>query len=170
MSLQDTLNKAHQALFNINIDHAIIGGFALAAHGVVRATQDIDLLIDGSKRADAAKALLAAGFTSIHETSEVSHFGGAGQLDVLWANRLPTQQMLQSAKIVLNFPVPVVNAEDLIGLKIQAYKNDPKREFQDKADILALLDRNRALNLQTIRKYADIFGEWPAIEELIKRI
>ena len=34
-------------------------------------------------------------------------------------------------------------AEDLIGLKIQAYKKDPSREFQDKADILSLLRQNQ---------------------------
>ncbi|NJL25882.1 MAG: nucleotidyl transferase AbiEii/AbiGii toxin family protein [Calothrix sp. SM1_5_4] len=170
MRLQDTLSKAHEALSAKKIGHALIGGFALAAHGVVRATQDIDLLIDGGRRVEAATALVSAGFSVVHETSEVSHFGGPGHLDVLWANRPPTQEMIRSAAIKLSYPVPVVAAEDLIGLKIQAYKNEPKREFQDKADIQALLDRGGPLNLKKIREYADIFGEWPVIEELLKRI
>ncbi len=170
MSLHDTLTKAHQALSTDKINHALIGGFALAAHGIVRATQDIDLLVDGAKRDVASSRLINAGFSLLHETSEVSHFGGVGRLDVLWANRSPTQHMFHAASVMLSFPVPVVSAEDLIGLKIQAYKNDPKREFQDKADILAVLDQHRSLDLQKIKDYANMFDEWPAMEELLKRL
>lgn len=170
MSLQDTLTKAIEALSKAKINHALIGGFALAAHGVVRATQDIDLLIDGETRTAATATLLSAGFKSIHETAEVSHFGGVGQLDVLWANRQPTRQMILNAKVIQNFPLPVVSPEDFIALKIQAYKNDPKREYQDKADILALLERNKSIDLKKVRTYADMFEEWPAIEELLKRL
>ena len=96
MSLQDTLSQAINSLTNAKISHALIGGFALAAHGVVRATQDIDLLIDGEKRSSATAALLDAGFKSVYETPEVSHFGGIGQLDVLWANREPTKKCFKT--------------------------------------------------------------------------
>jgi predicted nucleotidyltransferase len=62
--------------------------------------------------------------------------------------------------------IKCVKAEDLIGLKIQAYVNDPKRELQDKADIAALIDRSRDLDWERIKEYADLFSEWPTLERL----
>ena len=59
----------------------------------------------------------------------------------------------------------ILKAEDIIGLKIQAYKNDGSRELQDKADIQKLLALPN-LDLETIKKYADLFGEWSVIEKL----
>lgn len=57
--------------------------------------------------------------------------------------------------------------EDLIGLKIQAYKNDASRELQDKADIQNLL-RLPEINLDLVKKYADLFEAWSEIERLRK--
>lgn len=170
MEIQDTLTLAKSSLEKEGIKFALIGGFALAAHGVVRATQDIDLLVDGGQK-DLAKDLLStAGFKLVFENSEVLHFSGQGQLDILLANRESTLDMLKRAQSINNFPVPVVSAEDLIGLKIQAYKNNPDREFQDKADIQSLLKQVTNLDFSLIKKYADMFDEWDFISELRKRI
>jgi len=170
MEIQDTLTLATTALTQANVSFALIGGFALAAHGVVRATQDIDLLVDGKKRDFAKTALVKVGFNAIFENAEVMHFSGKGQLDLLMANRESTLDMLQRARPIREFPVSVVAAEDLIGLKIQAYKNDSKREFQDKADIQALLEQNSNLDFTLIKKYADMFGEWAFVSELRSKI
>ena len=45
-----------------------------------------------------------------------------------------------------------------------------EREYQDKADILALLEKNKSVDLKKVRAYADMFNEWPAIEDLLKRL
>lgn len=170
MEIQDTLTLAKSSLEKESIKFALIGGFALAAHGVVRATQDIDLLVDGGQK-DLAKDLLStAGFKLVFENSEALHFSGQGQLDILLANRESTLDMLKRVQSINNFPVPVVSAEDLIGLKIQAYKNNPDREFQDKADIQSLLKQVTNLDFSLIKKYADMFDEWDFISELRKRI
>lgn len=63
-----------------------------------------------------------------------------------------------------------VRAEDLIGLKIQAYKNDDSREFQDKADIQFLIGSQENLNWDLIKKYADLFSEWEVIDAIRKKI
>lgn len=62
-----------------------------------------------------------------------------------------------------------MSAEDLIGLKIQAYKNDPKRELQDKADIQALIEKNN-LDWNQVEFYANQFHEWPVLLEIRKRV
>lgn len=59
-----------------------------------------------------------------------------------------------------------VRAEDLIGLKIQAYKNDDSREFQDKADIQFLIESQDDLDWNLIKSYAELFNEWKVINEI----
>lgn len=168
MDLRKTLTQAHEILMKNNIDHALIGGFALALHGIHRATMDIDFLADGSKKEQIKTLLGAAGFNLKFESTEVIQFDGAGFLDILLANRPLSIEMLKQAKKDLSLGVHVLRAEDLIGLKIQAYKNDLSRELQDKADIQKLL-KLQQLDMTLIKKYADIFGEWPTVEELKRK-
>lgn len=170
MEIQDTLTAAADALVESNISFALIGGFALAAHGVVRATQDIDLLVDGKKKEQAKATLLKKGFSVQFENDEVMHLTGLGQLDCLFANRPMTQAMLARAVKINEFPVPVVLAEDIIGLKIQAYSNDSMREFQDKADIQALMEANELLNFDQVKIYADMFDQWDFIQALRSKL
>lgn len=63
-------------------------------------------------------------------------------------------------------PLLMLISLDLIGLKIQAYKNDPSRELQDKADIQFLFQNNQSLDLIKIEKYAKLFNQWESILEL----
>ena len=46
--------------------------------------------------------------------------------------------------------------------------NNPSREAQDKADIVALMQKHPSLDWDKIKGYADLFGEWPVIEKLRK--
>jgi hypothetical protein len=57
-----------------------------------------------------------SGKCSESEGPEVMHFSGMGQLDILLANREATMDMISRAKAINNFPVPVVAAEDIVGL------------------------------------------------------
>jgi predicted nucleotidyltransferase len=166
MGIRETLKQASTALTEAGIDHALIGGMALGCLGMHRATADVDLLIDGSKKELAKEALIDNGFRITTETEEVLHFSGAGALDLLLAHRQPTREMLQRAKIFESLAVKCVVAEDIIGLKIQAYINEPKRALQDKADIAGLIQKHKLLDWAKIRYYADLFGEWPTIEKL----
>lgn len=165
INLRKTLIDATTVLTAHNIKHALIGGFALASYGYHRATSDIDLLADGQKK-DLIKSLLQkANFNLIHESSEVLQFKGNGFLDVLLANRPLSQEMLNAATMNTDLNVYVLKAEDIIGLKIQAYKNDSSRLLQDQADIQNLLKIDN-LNFDLIKKYADLFNEWPTIQKI----
>ena len=48
MDLRAVLLEIPRAFEEAAIDHALIGGLALAAHGAARATIDLDLLADGA--------------------------------------------------------------------------------------------------------------------------
>ena len=77
---------------------------------------------------------------------------------------------MSNSNVIKQFPLPVVKLEDLIALKIQAYVNDSTREYQDKADIQALLKNNPDANYDIIKTYADLFNQWQTIEEIKKKL
>lgn len=165
IDLRRTLSTATSVLSAQRIEHALIGGFALAVYGFHRATSDIDFLADGTKRDLIKSELLKHGFVLAHESAEVLQFAGPGQLDILLANRPLSQAMLKNAVQNSSLGLYVLKAEDIIGLKIQAYKNDSTRELQDKADIQKLL-LLPGLDFNLVKKYADLFQEWNTIEKL----
>jgi len=165
INLRKTLTEAHSILEQKGIAHALIGGFALAVYGQHRATVDIDFLADGQKKDLIKSALFSKGFILKYESDEVLQFSGTGFVDILLANRPLSQEMLKQALQNKELGVYVVRAEDIIGLKIQAYKNDSGRELQDKADIQKLLQLLN-LDLNLVKKYADLFHEWSEIEKL----
>ena len=166
MTLRETLSQTHVALTNAGVDHALIGGMALALWGLNRATGDVDFLVEATQRESTENALRDLGFKVFASTNEVLQLYGLGRVDVLFAQRALSRKMLADAKILPNMGLKYLLAEDLIGLKIQAYKNDPRRELQDKADIQNLMRKNSGLDYERIREYADLFEEWETIEHL----
>ncbi len=166
MNIFEHLQRIAGLLTEVQLDFALIGGLALGAHGVQRFTNDIDLLIDGAERLRLKQLLLRNGFELFAESTEVMQFSGAIALDVLCANRPISLAMLRDAKVFKGLSLKVLGAEQIIGLKIQAYCNDPKRELRDKADIAALIQANKSLDWIKIKEYADLFNQWSVLESL----
>jgi histone H3/H4 len=157
---------------------ALIGGFALPFHGVQRATGDVDFLV-AVEAADALhEALVAAGVTCLHRSEEAANYSATKTLapvDVLYARRERARQMLRRARPRLlrgaRLRVPVVDAEALIGLKLQALVNAPGRRWQDQADIDALFAINRAsLNIDVLRDYYRLFGLESDLDRLLGEV
>ncbi len=82
--------------------------------------------------------------------------------------------MLARAK---NYPVfggaqtvRVVDAEDVIGLKVQAMVNDPDRRVQEMADIEQLMGSCRErLDWKRVQEYYDLFNRAEEGKQLKKR-
>ncbi len=162
------------------IRYALIGGLAMAARGVQRATLDADfiLLLDDLERADAI--LNSLGYRREFHSENVSHYvapdPALGRIDLLHAFRRPALGMLDRAErleLLPGLPVPVVAIEDLVGLKIQAAANDPARHRSDWNDIEQLVEhagRNRiALDWELLADYLALFDlphKLPALRQL----
>lgn len=137
--------------------------------GVQRATNDVDFLIEGNRVSAARQALENEGFAVFHATDEVLQMAGPGPVDFVLARRPLSQGMLARAAARTFRGIKCVGPEDLIGLKIQAYKNDPRRDLQDRADIQRLIEVSPSLDWMRIKEYADLFSEWQAIDDLRRR-
>lgn len=163
MDLRATLKFVHEILEAADIGHALIGGLGLACYGSTRATTDLDLIIDEDNKSRAKQILLTNGFNLVNESEEILQFSGLGFVDLLIARRPVAKEILNLSNENGPEGIRFVRSEDLIGLKIQAYKNDPAREFQDKADIQFLITSQNNLDWEVIKKYADLFNEWEVI-------
>jgi len=160
------------------IDYALIGGFGLHAAGVVRSTGDIDFLIPAEAVPRVKKLMISHGYKLIHESGDISNYVGTkielGRVDFLHAHRQYTCAMLARAplKKMLDgqFELKVLKAEDLIGLKVQALTNDPRRYHQDMSDIESLIVQSRAkLDMSLVREYFALFKSEKMLEDILKR-
>ncbi len=148
---------------------ALIGGLALAAHNVVRATQDIDFLVDASDADTLHGLLLKLGYRCIHRSEDAANYlRGDEGIDLLYAHRPASLHLLAEAsdRDTGMGRMRVISAEGLIGFKLQAFVNNPKRT-QDIEDIRSLLRANRgALNMDEVKRYFVMFEREELFDEL----
>ncbi len=121
---------------------ALIGGVALAAHGLARLTLDLDLVVDADAQTELVSFMEALGFETLHCSAGYSnhlHLDSIrGRIDFVYV-RGPTRDLLfAEAETRLGprgIPVLVPKPEHLIAMKLRAIKSDSSRTFQDLADI-----------------------------------
>lgn len=149
---------------------ALIGGLALAPHRVIRATQDVDLLVDADVADTVDQALMSLGYQCLHRSADAANYlRGDQRLDFLYAHRPAARQFLESAReLATPFgTLYVISAEGLIAFKLQGWVNNPRRT-QDMEDIRALIRANRqVLNLEEVRNYFRMFDREPLLEEIL---
>jgi len=169
----DQIKEALALFAALSHPPALIGGLALAAHRVPRATQDIDFLVDSDDADVLHELLLEHGYRCRHRSEDAANYlRGDEGLDVLYAHRPTARQLLaaaQSRDTGLG-RMRVISAEGLIGFKLQAIVNDPKR-VQDVQDIRALLRANiKTLNMDEVREYFRLFEREAMFNELVAEL
>lgn len=175
MDLRSVLLEIHTALDAAGIGHALIGGLALSVHGAARATMDLDLLADGLRDADVDALLRSRGYECLYRTENVGNYlspdRARGRIDFLFVRRVYGRAMLERAvsETVLGQQIRVVDAADLIGLKVQSSSNDPRRMGQDMADVERLL-AGAKVDLERVRLYFRLFEREPELDALLARV
>jgi hypothetical protein len=149
---------------------ALIGGLAVVAHGVVRATQDVDFLLEAEAADKVPDVLLKLGYQCIYRSEDAANYvRGTEGLDLLYAHR-PLARRLLSQASERETPMGrlrVVSVEGLIGFKLQGYVNDATRT-RDLDDIRALMKVRRAsLDMAQLREYFALFNQEKLLNELI---
>jgi hypothetical protein len=155
------------------IAHALIGGMALAPRGFPRGTRDVDFLIPGEAVQELREIMARRGATTIVEGEEFSSYlDGAVRADFQHARREISKSMLERAQPV-QFPdavIPVIQVEDLIGLKVQAYHNNPRR-LLDRVDIQQLISANWGkMDLDLVRKYFALFRREHELDDILRLV
>lgn len=161
------------ALDRAGASAALIGGLALAPHGVVRATQDVDLLTD-SELADALhRELVALGYHCLHRSADAANYArGDERVDLLYASRPEARRLLAEARPRATpfGSLRVIGLEGLIAFKLQGLVNDPRRT-QDLEDIRALLRANRdTIRRDALLEYFRLFDREKLLDELLAEI
>lgn len=174
-SIRLVLESARRGEFRV----ALIGGFALPFHGVRRATGDVDFLVEGAGGEALDADLLAARFRCLHRSQNAAHYAAPrrdlSSIDAVYARRPASLAMLDRAPerpiASADFPVAVVDVEGIIGLKVQAIANDPKRRRRDVDDIVALLERSLpTVDLALLREYFALFEMGDELEEILSEV
>ncbi|MCC6594670.1 MAG: hypothetical protein IT479_15515 [Xanthomonadales bacterium] len=148
---------------------ALIGGLALAAHRVVRATLDVDLLVDASAAARLHERLLMESWECLHRSIDAANYvRGPERLDLLHAHRPIARELLAQAesRSILGHQARVIGLDGLIAFKLQALCNDPRRT-QDLEDIRALVRANRErIAWSGLKRYFELFNRMDLHDEL----
>ena len=159
------------------VRYGLMGGFALGLWGVSRSTVDLDFLVHREDLDSLDMVMQELGYERKFRSDNVSQFVAAlkifGELDFLHAFRKTSLEMLERAAEKPIFggelKIKVLKPEDLIGLKLQAIKNNPARKEADASDIKALAAVQRGnLDWTLITEYAEILDSGELLKELRK--
>lgn len=167
------ITEVTAVLRGIGARFALIGGLALASHNVVRATQDVDLLVDAEMADPIDAALVNIGYRCLHRSADAGNYlRNDERVDFLYASRPIARRLLAgAAELQTSLGVlRVISTEGLIGFKLQGLINDPRRT-QDREDIRALLRANRAkLDMKEVREYFELFNREDLLDEFLREI
>jgi hypothetical protein len=175
MDFKTVISSLLKSFSEHGIRYGLMGGFAMGLWGVARATSDLDFLVDREdlEKVDAVMKKLGyeCRFRSENVSQYVSQLRLFGEVDFLHAFRSASIGMLERAveKEIFGgeLKIRVLRPEDLIGLKLQAVKNDPSRKEIDMADIKALVSaRKEPLDWPRIRSYSETLDA----EDLLKEV
>lgn len=148
---------------------ALIGGLAVVAHQVVRATKDVDFLVEAEAAQKIHDALLDLGYRCLYRSEDAANYVRATEgLDLLYAHRPLARRLLAQAteRETPMGRMRIISVEGLIGFKLQGFVNDATRT-RDLDDIRALLKIHRdALNMDELREYFALFNQSELLNEL----
>lgn len=165
------LREIDAALRRRSVAYAAIGGLAVNAHGFMRATRDIDLMVMAEDADGARAAALELGYKVLDDGKEISSYvRGLQRFDVMHARRDISRDLLARAIDVAfdGMHVPVVPVEGLIGLKVQAYNDNPRR-LQDVMDIIELFRvQGTSLNMDEVRSYFRLFDRENLLDDILR--
>lgn len=140
----ETVKQILQTLNDNNIQHALIGGLAVAQHGIARTTLDVDILILVEDAGRVRKLF------SEHYVGGVPDFQSIKiaetKVDFMAANlRFKWQALMEAEETVVEgVSTHVVKPRDLVLLKLLAIPDrpDPIKAMRDRTDVAEIIQYN----------------------------
>jgi hypothetical protein len=167
--VQEAATQIARLLSEMKIDYAIAGALCLAAHGVVRATEDVDVLIARADLERFKEAWLGRGYVNVRPGGKAVRDTVNGvKVDFLIEGDYPGDGRPKP----VSFPSPaaagtdagrvrVVDLKHFVEMKLASGMTAPHR-LQDLADVLRLitvakLPRDMALDPYVRAKYEELW-------------
>ncbi len=143
--LLDQIQEAIAAFEALSTTPALIGGLALAAHNVVRATRDVGFLVDSDDADRVHELLIGLGYRCVHRSQGAANYLRNDEgIDLLYARPEARRLLVKAQARDIGFGhLRVIGAEGLIGFKLQGLANNPKH-LRDLDGIRALIRNNRS--------------------------
>jgi hypothetical protein len=141
---------------------ALIGGLAVVAHSVVRATKDVDFLLEAEAADKVHDALLKLGYECLYRSEDAANYvRGTEGLDLLYAHRPLARRLLDQAseRETPMGRLRVVSVKGLIGFKLQGA-----------TDSGAVLVREAGVPFQPPLGNVDPFVEWMGLIEVVQML
>jgi hypothetical protein len=169
-NLAEQIREALAMFARNGTEPALIGGLAVVAHQVVRATKDVDFLVEAEAADKVHDALLDLGYQCLYRSEDAANYVRIAEgLDLLYAHRPLARRLLEQA-LERDTPMGhmrIISVEGLIGFKLQGYMNDATR-MRDMDDIRALVKIHRTtLNMDELREYFALFNQLNLFDELL---
>ncbi len=140
--IQEIAKRAGEA----GIPFLVIGGYAVFAHGYVRATDDLDLIVQRGRRAQLSKLLSNLGMSVKNDAANFVQFDPADKtgmdVDLMFVSERVFSQMEQSSveAKVEDVSVRVVSLLHLIALKCHVLQHSKSiRRLKDMDDLVQLI-------------------------------
>jgi hypothetical protein len=170
-NLAAQIREALSMFARVDAEPALIGGLAVVAHQVVRATKDVDFLLGADSADRVHDALLKLGYQCLYRSEDAANYvRGTEGLDLLYAHR-PLARRLLAQAAARETPMGlmrIISVEGLIGFKLQGFVNDATRT-RDLDDIRALLNVHRSsLDMAELREYFALFNRQELLNELLQ--
>jgi hypothetical protein len=170
LNLAEQIREALAMFARNRTEPALIGGLAVVAHQVVRATKDVDFLVEAEAADKVNDALLDLGYQCLYRSEDAANYVRDTEgLDLLYAHR-PLARRLLSQASERETPMGrmrIISVEGLIGFKLQGFVNDGTRT-RDLDDIRALLKVHGAsLDMVELREYFALFNKPELLNELL---
>ena len=153
--------------------YALVGAFALSAYGLSRATQDLDFAVDAGARRDLVFLFESLGYQTLYcsegYSNHVHPLPGLGRVDCVYVGEPTATNLFESATAmpILGRTIRVPRPEHLAAMKVLAMKNDPRRTFQEMADLQFILGLP-GVDIAEIRKHFERHGIVEKCDELRK--
>ncbi len=155
------------------IRYAVIGGLAIRAWGHVRATQDVDFVVEQEFKRQVVAFAENEGFETLHVSDGYSnHVRGTDRVDFMYVDPATAQDIFrgsQRREVIAGIQMDVAKPEHLSAMKAIAIKYNPRRGWRDVDDVLFLL-RLPGVDRQFVRDYFVRKGLLEIFDEIEKRI
>ena len=155
--------------------YALAGAMAMHGHGMSRATNDLDFVVEDRAREAIVAWLESLGFETLNHNDAFSNhvhpLRNLGKVDFIYLDPHTAEVLFNASSVKEILPgvsAPIPKAEHMAAMKAQAVRDNRKRQSRDLADVAFLWDLP-GVDREQIRRYFQEYGLSKELEDELSR-